>query len=89
METTRDRPNDKLYLSQKIFVEKVLNRFTMNNVKPASTPLAAKFKFSKHLSLKTENEKSCMSQVPYSSAVGNIMYLMVCTRPDIAYVVST
>ena len=28
-----------------------------------------------------------MSRVPYSSAVGNLMYAMVCTRPDIAHAV--
>jgi len=28
-----------------------------------------------------------MSCVPYASAVGNLMYAMVCTRPDIAHVV--
>ncbi|KAM6562807.1 hypothetical protein CsatB_022805 [Cannabis sativa] len=30
-----------------------------------------------------------MSKVPYSSAVGTIMYLMVCTRPDLAFAIST
>nr|GEV03766.1 retrovirus-related Pol polyprotein from transposon TNT 1-94 [Tanacetum cinerariifolium] len=29
-----------------------------------------------------------MSKVPYANAVGSLMYLMVCTRPDITYVVS-
>ncbi|GJR45929.1 retrovirus-related pol polyprotein from transposon TNT 1-94, partial [Tanacetum coccineum] len=29
-----------------------------------------------------------MSKVPYANAVGSLMYLMVCTRPDIAYDVS-
>ena len=27
-----------------------------------------------------------MTIVPYASAVGNMMYAMVCTRPDIGYV---
>nr|GEZ36642.1 retrotransposon protein, putative, Ty1-copia subclass [Tanacetum cinerariifolium]GEZ36644.1 retrotransposon protein, putative, Ty1-copia subclass [Tanacetum cinerariifolium] len=29
-----------------------------------------------------------MSKVPYANGFGNLMYLMVCTRPDIAYAVS-
>jgi hypothetical protein len=28
-----------------------------------------------------------MSRVPYSSAIGSLMYAMVCTRPDIAHAV--
>ena len=30
-----------------------------------------------------------MSAIPYSSAVGSLMYAMVCTRPDIAHAVGT
>jgi len=29
-----------------------------------------------------------MSHVPYSSAVGSLMYAMVCTRPDLSHAVS-
>ena len=32
-------------------------------------------------------EKEGMAKVPYSSIVGNVMYAMVCTRPDIAHAV--
>ena len=28
-----------------------------------------------------------MSRVPYASAVGSLMYAMVCTRPDIAHAI--
>jgi hypothetical protein len=36
---------------------------------------------------KTREEIEYMCRVPYSSAVGNLMYVMVCTRPDIAHAV--
>ncbi|PHT48471.1 hypothetical protein CQW23_12679 [Capsicum baccatum] len=48
----------------------------MQNVKPVSTPLEAHFKLSTTLSPKTDNECDYMSRVPYSSAVGSLMYAM-------------
>ena len=36
---------------------------------------------------KTQEEEEDMSRVPYACAVGNLMYAMVCTRPDIAHAV--
>ena len=33
----------------------------------------------------TKEEKEGMAKVPYSLAVGSLMYVMVCTRPDIAH----
>jgi hypothetical protein len=33
-------------------------------------------------------EKEHMSHIPYSNAVGNLMYDMICSRPDLAHVVS-
>ena len=32
-------------------------------------------------------EKKYMSRIPYTSVVGSLMYAMLCTRPDICYVV--
>ena len=36
---------------------------------------------------KTQEEEEDMSHVPYESAMGSLMYEMVCTRPDIAHAV--
>ena len=36
---------------------------------------------------KTPDEQKQIAQVPYSSAVGSLMYVMMCTRLDIIFVV--
>ena len=33
----------------------------------------------------TDEEKEYMKTVPYASTVGSLMYVMLCTRPDICY----
>ena len=60
----------------------------MHTCKPVSTPLAPHFKLSELQMPRSEDEVEHMSKVPYASAVGSIMYAMVCTRPDIAQSVS-
>jgi hypothetical protein len=87
MRITRDRKNHKLTLSQGEYIDKVLERFRMQNEKPTSTPLAIHFKLTKEMCPKTQEEIEYMSRVPYSSTVGSLMYAMVCTRPDIAHAV--
>src|SRR4051812_18305369 len=84
MEIRRDRASKMLWLSQHSYVEKVLERFSMRDAKPVSTPLAHHFKLSTTQCLKTDDEVRYMSGIPYASAVGCIMYAMVCTRPDLA-----
>jgi hypothetical protein len=87
MRIKRDRKNRKLTLSQGEYTEKVLERFRMQNAKPVSTPLASHFKLTKEMCPNTQEEIEYMSSIPYSSAVGSLMYAMVCTRPDIAHAV--
>ena len=87
MRITRDRKNRKLTLSQNEYIQKVLKRFNMHNAKQVSTPFASHFKLSKEMCPKTQEDMDYMSKVPYASAVGSLMYAMVCTRPDIAHAV--
>ena len=88
MEILKDRKASKLYLSQKAYIEKVLCRFNMQSAKPVSTPLAAHFRLSSALSPQSYGEIEYMSHVPYSSAVGSLMYAMVCSRPNLSDAVS-
>ncbi|KAK9940454.1 hypothetical protein M0R45_017116 [Rubus argutus] len=87
MEITRDRKNKKLWLSQEKYVERVLERFNMEGAKPVSSPLGNQFKLSKRSCPTIQEEKDKMTKIPYASAVGSLMYAMVCTRPDIAQAV--
>ena len=70
------------------YVEKLLDRFNTSNTKPMSTPLEKHFKLYVDQCPKTNVEVKYMSKVPYASAVGCLMYAMVCTRPDLTHVVS-
>ena len=36
---------------------------------------------------KTLEEEKMMRHIPYASVVGSLMYAMLCTRPDIYYLV--
>ena len=87
MKIHRDRKNRKLMLSRVDYVEKVLQRFSMENAKAVSTPLLGHLKLTKEMCPKTQEEEDKMSKVPYTLAIGSLMYAMVCTRPTIAHVV--
>ena len=87
MRILQDIMNKKLWLSQEKYIEKVLERFNMSSSKPVSTPLAGHFKLSSKQYPTSEKDKEDMKKVPYASAVGSLMYAMICTRPDIAHAV--
>ena len=87
MEILGDMKTCKMWLSQEINIEQMLERFNMKNSNPVSTLLIGHFKLSKRLFLSMDNEKGKMSVILYSSAVGSLMYAMVCTRPNIFHAV--
>ena len=83
MEIHMDRNSKRLWLSQKSYIEKVLQRFDMLKAKPV-TPLVKHFILSAEQCPKSAEELKDMVEVPYASAVGCLMYAMVYTRPDLA-----
>ncbi|KAI9187464.1 hypothetical protein LWI28_028427 [Acer negundo] len=88
MDILRNEKKDVLFLSQKEYLDKVIKRFGMVDAKPVSVPLSAHFKLSAEMCPKKEEEVKKMAIVPYTSAIGSVMYAMVCPRPGIAQSVS-
>ncbi|KAE8680896.1 hypothetical protein F3Y22_tig00111366pilonHSYRG00299 [Hibiscus syriacus] len=87
MRIKRNTKSRTLMLSQAEYINKVLFRFNMQDANPVSTPLGVHFRLSKEQSPKTEEERAYMVKVSYASAIGSLMYAMVCTKPDIAQAV--
>ena len=74
-------------MSQEKYVTKILERFNMLEAKPVGSTLPTNCTWNPKQFLKSDKEKAEMRKVPYASTVGSLTYAMVCTRPDIAFVV--
>ena len=77
----RDRKNKMLGLSQTGYIDKVLERFSMQNSKKGLLPFRYGVPLSNDQRPKTLEEENIMRQVPYASTVGSLMYVMLCARP--------
>ncbi|MFN0318528.1 MAG: reverse transcriptase domain-containing protein [Burkholderiales bacterium] len=82
------RTEDRTTLTQTAYIDKVLERFSMSNAKPAPTPFASGTELTKDQCPSTGEDRAAMRDIPYSVAVGSLMHLVSGTRPDIAFQVS-
>ncbi|CAI6009692.1 unnamed protein product [Closterium sp. NIES-65] len=80
---TRDRARRTITLTQSHMVQQVLQRFGFTYSSPQSTPLPMGHSLSA-----LPSDESVESSGPYPELVGCLMYLMTCTRPDLAYPLS-
>ena len=85
IEIHRNRSRGLLGLSQRAYVDRILERFNMQQCKPGIAPVCKGDKLSLSQCPHSDIEKAQMKNVPYASALGSIMYAQVCTRPDIAF----
>ncbi|CAI7733111.1 unnamed protein product [Closterium sp. NIES-54] len=83
LQITRDRAQRTVTLTQSHMVQQVFQRFGFTYSSPQATPLPT------HHSLSAlPSDESVESSGPYPELVGCLMYLMTCTRPDLAYPLS-
>ncbi|GJR96163.1 retrovirus-related pol polyprotein from transposon TNT 1-94 [Tanacetum coccineum] len=68
-------------LTQSHYIEKTLKKFGHYDDRPVVTPFDPKVQLKK-------NKGQSVSQLHYTQVLGSLMYIMNCTRPDLAYSVS-
>eukprot|EP00833_Pecoramyces_ruminatium_P001431 jgi/Orpsp1_1/1175463/evm.model.c7180000054002.1 len=67
-------------ISQIHFINNILHKFNVNNMKKVTTPCVGDNKISEN--------KEPFDKTTYKSAIGMLIYLSKCTRPDIAFAVN-
>mmetsp|Transcript_17870 Transcript_17870/g.26381 ORF Transcript_17870/g.26381 Transcript_17870/m.26381 type:complete len:511 (+) Transcript_17870:541-2073(+) len=86
--TSSDRHT--IQLSQSQYVHNILDSLPIiDDLNTSPIPMAPTAVLSKSMSPQCDDDKLFMETVPYRRVVGQLMYLMVCTRPDIAFAVCT
>ena len=75
--------NGKIYIDQTAYLNKVLQRFNLVEARTAPTPLPEGYHPSPNKNSPDPNLCSKFQQV-----IGSLLYIMIGTRPDIAYAVT-
>ncbi|CAI7903313.1 unnamed protein product [Closterium sp. NIES-54] len=83
LQITRDKAQRTITLTMSHMVQQVLQRFSFTYSSPQSTPLPTGHSLSA-----PPLDESVEPSGPYPELVGCLMYLMTCTRPDLAYPLS-
>ena len=84
----RDRSRRLIGLSQSTYLDKILKKFNMDQSKKGFLPVLQGVQLSTAQCPTMAEDREKMSVIPYASAIGSIMYAMLCTRPDVNLAVS-
>lgn len=79
-----ERGQNSLKIHQEAYAKRLLERFNFSCCKPVTTPML-KTPETKEINPESRKENVKSDNFPYRQAVGAVMYLMQCTRPDLAY----
>lgn len=83
-----ERKQNGVFLSQKAYTERIIEKAGMANSKPVKAPLTLGHPLYDQRVPLNEKEADEMSGVPYRAVLGALLYLSTRTRPDIATAVS-
>ena len=80
----RDRSMRLLGLSQSIYITKVLKLFSIEKSKKGFLPMLHGVHLSKDMYPKTQIGREHIDKILYSSAIGSIIYAMLCIWSDVS-----
>ena len=85
-----EHKSNGILIQQSTYVKKVLKLFNMDKAHPLSSPMIVRSLDAKKYPFhpKEENEALLSPEVSYLSAIGALLYLAQCTRPDITFSVN-
>jgi hypothetical protein len=81
----RDRSKRLIVLSQDAYIDKILNRFNMQDSKKCFFPMSHAITLTKKQCPLEPDEQERMRAILYASAIRSIMYAMICTCQDVSY----
>jgi hypothetical protein len=84
----RDRSKRLTGLNQDAYIDKIFNRFNMQDSKKGFLPMSHVITLSKKQCPTDPVEQERMRAISYASAIGSIIYAMICMCPDISYALS-
>lgn len=77
-------PEGSIFLHQRSYIKRMLERFNMSDSKPKATPLDLNHPLNKEEVLR----EPIIEGNEYAAAIGSLMYCCVATRPDLSYALS-
>jgi hypothetical protein len=84
LDVTQSTDRSSLQISQRSYIQEILRTYGFSDCNPTATPMDPGM-----ILQKSQEEVNVELQQKYQEAIGSLMYVMVQTRPDIAYAVST
>ena len=83
----RDRKSRTIAINQRAYIEKMVEKFSLTNAKRVSTPMDPNVQFSVDQCPSSTNQLARMKGIPYSQAIGSVLWPVVVSRPDAAYAI--
>ena len=89
LEITRNHELCTISILQHSYIDFILCRHNFDHLKPVSIPMDPSLKLSSAQCPSTTAEIARMHNIPYYECVGELIYVMISTCPDISYAVQT